>query len=81
MFRDPVDIAIRYGKLEDSSYVALPLAEENRRVMVAAPDYLDRHGRPENSRIWHSITVCRLSWAATYDKWTFRRKGCGDRLR
>lgn len=46
VFRDPVDVAIRYGHDEDASHVALPLAPDNRRVLVAAPAYLDRHGRP-----------------------------------
>jgi DNA-binding transcriptional LysR family regulator len=36
VFRDPVDIAIRYGVLDNSSYVALPLAEDNRRVLAAS---------------------------------------------
>jgi DNA-binding transcriptional LysR family regulator len=39
MYRQPVDIAIRYGVQEDSSLIALPLAPDNRRVLVAAPEY------------------------------------------
>jgi DNA-binding transcriptional LysR family regulator len=39
------DLAIRIGKLDDSSLVARPLAS-NRRLLCAAPAYLDRHGRP-----------------------------------
>lgn len=45
LFRDPVDLAFRYGRLEDASFVAQPLAE-NRRVVVASPDYLKRRGTP-----------------------------------
>lgn len=48
LYRDPVDVAIRYGRIEDSSYVALPLAPHNRRVLVASPDYLRRKGRPQS---------------------------------
>lgn len=44
LYRQPVDLAIRYGRLDDSSLVALPLAADNRRVLVAAPAYLERHG-------------------------------------
>lgn len=40
-----VDCAIRISDLEDSSLVAIRLAE-NRRVVVASPDYLARHGAP-----------------------------------
>ncbi len=45
LIRDPVDMAFRYGRLLDSSLVAQTLAE-NRRVLVAAPAYLQRHGVP-----------------------------------
>lgn len=44
--RQPIDIALRYGPPPESSLVALPLAPHNRRVLVAAPGYLARHGAP-----------------------------------
>ena len=46
LFRQPVDIALRYGEPEDSSLVALPVAPDNRRVLCASPDYLARKGEP-----------------------------------
>ena len=46
LFREPVDIALRYGAPDDSSLVALPLAPDNRRVLCASPAYLARHGTP-----------------------------------
>ncbi|HEY8607824.1 MAG TPA: LysR family transcriptional regulator [Noviherbaspirillum sp.] len=49
LFRDAVDVAIRYGKLEDSSLLSQPLAR-NWRVVVAAPSYLARHGTPVHPR-------------------------------
>jgi DNA-binding transcriptional LysR family regulator len=39
------DLAIRIGALEDSNLVARRLAT-NRRVLCAAPQYLQRHGEP-----------------------------------
>jgi DNA-binding transcriptional LysR family regulator len=39
------DLAIRITELEDSSLVARKLAP-CKRVLVASPDYLERHGRP-----------------------------------
>ena len=40
-----VDVAIRIASLDDSSLVGVKLAD-NRRVVVASPAYLKRHGRP-----------------------------------
>jgi DNA-binding transcriptional LysR family regulator len=48
LFRQPVDIALRYGEPEDSSLIALPIVPDNRRVLCAAPSYLARHGEPQH---------------------------------
>lgn len=45
LIRDPVDLALRYGGLSDSSLISQQLAS-NRVVVVAAPAYLERHGSP-----------------------------------
>ncbi|MBP2298947.1 LysR family transcriptional regulator [Azospirillum picis] len=45
LVRDGVDIAIRLGPLSDSSMKLRPLGESHR-LLVAAPGYLDRRGRP-----------------------------------
>jgi DNA-binding transcriptional LysR family regulator len=42
---DGIDLAIRIGALPDSSLKARLLAN-SRRVVFAAPSYLDRHGKP-----------------------------------
>lgn len=39
------DCAVRIGELDDSQYIGVRLAD-NKRVIVAAPSYLERHGRP-----------------------------------
>jgi DNA-binding transcriptional LysR family regulator len=41
------DLAVRIGTLPDSSLVARRLAP-NRRVLCAAPEYLQRHGEPRD---------------------------------
>ncbi|HTH60902.1 MAG TPA: LysR substrate-binding domain-containing protein [Paraburkholderia sp.] len=76
VFRDPVDIALRYGVAGHASYVALPLAEDNRRVLVASPAYLERHGRPRTLDDL-SAHACLLYFVGgrVYDKWAFPVNG------
>jgi len=81
IFRDPVDVAIRYGVLDNSSYVALPLAEKNRRVLAASPDYLAQHGRPATlGDITHHHCLLFTMNSHVYDKWTFQENGLRRQL-
>jgi len=81
IFRDPLDVAIRYGVLDNSSYVALPLAEKNRRVLAAAPDYLAQHGRPATlGDITHHHCLLFTMNSHVYDKWTFQENGLRRQL-
>ncbi|MEM7291895.1 MAG: LysR family transcriptional regulator [Pseudomonadota bacterium] len=41
------DVAIRIGELEDSSLIARKLAPD-RRILCASPEYLRKHGEPQN---------------------------------
>lgn len=43
------DVAVRLGVLEDSGLVARKVAER-RRLICAAPEYLERHGVPKHPR-------------------------------
>ncbi|MEN8641837.1 LysR family transcriptional regulator [Pseudomonas sichuanensis] len=69
-YRDPVDVAIRYGLNQDANYIALPLAPWNRRVVVAAPAYLARHGRPQTPEALQQHDCLLYSQQSrVYDKW------------
>lgn len=46
LLRERFDCAIRISERADSGLVAIPLAQ-NRRVVVASPDYLARFGTPQ----------------------------------
>ena len=61
------DLAVRIGNLPDSSLVARRIAPV-RKLVVASPDYLDRHGRPERPAdlAGHQI----LTYA--HEQWRFR---------
>lgn len=76
VFRDPVDVALRYGQVIDASYVALPVAPTNRRVLVAAPAYLERHGHPASldALTGHACLAYRLR-GRIYDRWCFPASG------
>ncbi|MDB6445048.1 LysR family transcriptional regulator [Pseudomonas sp. 21TX0197] len=72
LFKQPVDIALRYGEPEDSSLVALPIAADNRRVLCAAPDYLARHGEPRQLEqlAQHNCLLYMLG-TRVHDRWCF----------
>lgn len=63
LFREPVDVALRFGPLADSSLVALPILPQHRRLICASPDYLRRHGSPQTPAdlALHSILVYQPS--------------------
>lgn len=46
LIEERADIAIRTGPLRESSLIARKLGD-SRMMIVASPDYLDRHGKPE----------------------------------
>ena len=73
LFRQPVDIALRYGEPEDSSLVALPVAPDNRRVLCAAPSYLARHGEPRHLEelAQHNCLLYMLG-SRVHDHWRFQ---------
>ncbi|UWQ21534.1 LysR family transcriptional regulator [Jannaschia sp. W003] len=70
-----VDVAIRMGRLEDSSLRARRLCAL-RRVVVAAPAFLDRHGRPERPPDLEAFDC--LLWGGAREHlnhWRFREDG------
>ncbi len=60
LMRAPVDVALRYGTPRGPSHVALPLAPANRRVLVASPAYLARHGAPASPEALSAREALRL---------------------
>ncbi|PWB29567.1 LysR family transcriptional regulator [Pseudomonas sp. SDI] len=72
LFRQPVDVAVRYGAPEDSSLVAVPLCPENRRVLCASPAYLARCGTPRSVEELnrHNCLLYQLG-NRVHDQWRF----------
>jgi DNA-binding transcriptional LysR family regulator len=72
IFKEPVDVAVRYGPPEDSTLIVLPLASENRRVLVVSPAYLERHGRPGHPEDLAQHNALRFSLSdMVHSRWTF----------
>lgn len=66
------DCAVRVGDLPDSSLVSVRLAD-NRRLCVAAPRYLERHGCPQHPRDLARFDCLTLSSEASQTRgWAFR---------
>lgn len=72
MYRQPVDIAIRYGRQEDSALIAMPIAPDNRRVLVASADYIKAHGKPVALPDLQRHNCLRFTLDdVIHDRWTF----------
>ncbi len=77
-FIDPieegVDVTIRIGILADSSLIARRLAPA-RRVLVAAPDYLNRHGVPKAPDDLAQHRCLNYGHSTTLQRWQLTRDG------
>lgn len=74
VYRQPVDLAIRYGSPPDSGLVALPLYAANRRILCAAPAYLAAHGAPASPTDLASHNCLRFRLGdELHDQWRFTR--------
>ncbi|CAB3647950.1 MAG: LysR family transcriptional regulator [Achromobacter pulmonis] len=75
LYRQPVDIALRYGTPGDSGLVALPLGEHNRRVVCAAPAYFARHGMPRTpADLRRHNCLCFVLGESLHDRWAFEHE-------
>ena len=68
------DVAIRFGPLADSLLTARKLGESGR-VIVAAPDYLERCGTPAVPEDLHRHNCLNFNFRRAEPVWPFRRDG------
>jgi DNA-binding transcriptional LysR family regulator len=69
-----IDVAIRIAMLSDSSMVGIKLAD-NKRVLVASPDYIKRHGAPASLNDLAAHNCLAMSSDGSQRGWTFRQNG------
>lgn len=68
------DVAVRFGPLADSPLTARKLGE-TRRVIVASPAYLGRHGMPQEPEDLHGHNCLSFNFRRAEPIWPFRRDG------
>lgn len=75
LVEDGIDVAIRVSaRLRDSSLVGRKLADD-RTVVCASPDYLERRGTPETPAALLHHECVRYTLLKTADEWRFRDGG------
>lgn len=68
LVEDGYDLAVRIGVLADSSLIARRLAP-NRRILCAAPSYLEQHGTPQSPEALAAHSCLLYSYQASGDTW------------
>lgn len=68
------DVGLRFGPLADSLLTARKLGE-TRRVIVASPDYLARHGTPAVPEDLHDHICLNFNFRRAEPVWPFRKNG------
>jgi DNA-binding transcriptional LysR family regulator len=71
MVDEGIDVALRIGRLADTSFMARKIGED-KRLICAAPSYLARHGTPQRPEdlARHSCIVSRDH--AYLNRWSFK---------
>lgn len=68
--KEGIDVAIRIGRLKDSSLIARKLGQSTR-VIVATPEYFKQHGQPQAPADLTRHNCIVYSLLATGDQWKF----------
>jgi DNA-binding transcriptional LysR family regulator len=74
LVEDGIDLAVRIGHLADSSLVARQVGEM-RRIMVASPAYLKRHGEPKTPAEIAAHQTIQFGASSASGEWRFIEDG------
>jgi DNA-binding transcriptional LysR family regulator len=75
LYRNPIDLVLRYGLLRDSTLIAQKLCD-SRRIVAAAPAYLERTGRPTSfEAVAEHNCICFYRNGELFDRWRLFHAG------
>ncbi len=74
LVEEGMDVAIRFGELQESSLVARKLALDHR-VICASPAYLKRHGVPRTPDDLQQHNCMTISTDTGMNQWVFKEQG------
>ena len=75
LYRNPIDLVLRYGLSEDSGLVGRKLCD-NGRVLVASPNYLARHGQPQRfEELARRNCICFYRNGELFNRWRLFHQG------
>ena len=74
LIEERTDIAIRSGAMDDSSLKARKLLE-SRRVIIASPSYIKRHGMPKTPADLAAHNCFSFNFSRSLNEWPFRDPG------
>jgi DNA-binding transcriptional LysR family regulator len=80
-FLDQVDVALRYGKPENSTMVAFHIATFNR-ITCASPDYISKFGEPSHPEDLrkHNCLLYRFD-RRLFDNWEFTNNATSHKIK
>lgn len=70
LHQQKTDVAIRFGPMIDSSLFARVLGQ-SRRVVCAAPSYLERHGKPKKPEDLRQHNCLKFNFRRSITSWRF----------
>jgi len=80
LLEEGIDVGIRIGELPDSSMRAVPVGHV-RRMIIAAPSYIARHGEPHSPQELERHTIVGSSGSSVPPDWRFQHGGATQSLR
>ena len=79
LVREGVDLSIQIGPLADSSMVAQKIGS-TKRVFVASPEYLAKHGEPKSPNKLEKHNCIILSTMTTPGEWQYKGPNGSDKI-